>query len=121
MKLHINTKLLIGLSTTAAALCFAAVASAAVNADDAEYLARSNNCFKCHRVSGPKKDGPDYKEVAAKYKGKPDAEAKLIHHITSGEMAKFPDGHSEHHKIIKTDPPKDMNQIKNLVDWILAQ
>ena len=109
-------KLLLGLS--AATLFLSATATAAVNADDAEYLARSNNCFKCHRVSGPKKDGPDYKEVAAKYKGKPDAEAKLIHHITSGEMAKFPDGHSEAHKIIKT---KDMNQIKNLVDWILAQ
>src|ERR1019366_6968444 len=51
----------------------------------------------------------------------PAAEAKLIHHITSGEKAKFPDGHEEDHKIVKTDPPNDMAQIKNLVDWILEQ
>jgi hypothetical protein len=29
------------------------------------------------------------------------------------------DGFREH-KIIKTDPPNDMAQIKNLVDWILS-
>jgi cytochrome c len=55
--------------------------------------------------------------VAEKYRGKAEAEAKLIHHITSGEMAKFPDGHEENHKIINT---KDAAQIKNIVDWILA-
>ena len=37
--------------------------------------------------------------------------------ITTGEKAKFPDGHEEDHKIIKT---KDMNEIKNLVNWILS-
>jgi cytochrome c len=45
----------------------------------------------------------------------------LITHVTSGEKAKFPDGHEEEHKIVKTSPPKDMAQIKNLVDWILSQ
>src|ERR1035437_4184426 len=67
------------------------------------------------------KDGPAYQKVAEKFKGKPDAEEKLIHHITSGEKAKFPDGHEEDHKIVKTDPANDMAQIKNFVDWILAQ
>ncbi len=91
----------------------------AVDVDAAKQLARQNNCFKCHAVSHDK-DGPAYKKVAEKMKGKPDAEEKLIHHITSGEMAKFPDGHEEHHKIVKTDPPNDMKQIKNLIDWILS-
>jgi cytochrome c len=59
--------------------------------------------------------------VAQKYKGKPEAEAKLVNHIMSGEQAKFPDGHEEEHKIVKTSPPKDLEQIKNLVQWILAQ
>jgi len=92
----------------------------AVDAEAAKSLARQNNCFKCHSVEKDK-DGPAYKKVAEKFKGKPDAEARLITHVTSGEKAKFPDGHEEEHKIVKTSPPKDMAQIKNLVDWILSQ
>jgi len=102
-----------------AALLFSSAASAA-DETAARELARANNCFKCHAISKDK-DGPAYHKVAEEMKGKPDAQAKLIHHITSGEKAKFPDGHEENHKIVKTDPPNDMAQIKNLVDWILAQ
>lgn len=98
---------------------FASLAHA-VDADAAKQLAKQNNCFKCHAVD-KEKDGPAYKKVAEKYKGKADAEKRLIDHITSGEKAKFPDGHEEEHKIVKTSPPKDMAQIKNLVDWILSQ
>src|SRR5580765_1791340 len=101
-------------------LLFAMPAVAAVDVEAAKALARQNNCFKCHAAEKDK-DGPAYKKVAEKYKGKDNAEARLIEHITSGEKAKFPDGHEEEHKIVKTDPPKDMAQIKNLVDWILAQ
>lgn len=103
----------------AAALLFCSAAGAADEAAARE-LARANNCFKCHAISKDK-DGPSFHKVAEDFKGKPDAQAKLIHHLTSGEKAKFPDGHEEDHKIIKTDPPNDMAQIKNLVDWILAQ
>jgi len=103
----------------AAVLLFSSAASAA-DETAARELARANNCFKCHAISKDK-DGPAYHKVAEELRGKPDAEAKLIHHITSGEKAKFPDGHEEDHKIVKTDPPNDMAQIKNLVDWILAQ
>ena len=92
----------------------------AVDAEAAKALAKQNNCFKCHAVDKDK-DGPAYKKVAEKYKGKADAEAKLINHITSGEKAKFPDGHEEEHKIVKTSPAKDAEQIKNLVQWILSQ
>ncbi len=76
-------------------------------------------CFDCHAIN-KQKDGPPYAKVAAKYRGKANAEARLIEHITSGEKAKFPDGHEEDHKIVKTSPPKDMEQIRNLVQWILA-
>lgn len=82
----------------------------------ARALARQSNCFKCHSVD-KKKDGPAWREVAGKYRGKPDAEAKLTHHITSGEKAKFEDGHEEDHTIVKSNDPKE---IKNLVDWILS-
>ena len=97
-----------------------APAAQAVDADAALALARQNNCLKCHAIDKDK-DGPSYKKVAAKYKGKADAEARLVEHITSGEKAKFPDGHEEEHKIVKTSPPKDMAQIKNLVQWVLSQ
>lgn len=98
------------------AALLSAPAFAAVDAAAAESLARQNGCLKCHGID-KKKDGPSYKEVAAKFRGKADAEARLIQHITSGEKAKFPDGHEEDHKIIKT---KDMGEIKNLVQWILS-
>lgn len=91
-------------------------------ADDeaAKALAKQNNCLKCHSVDKDK-DGPSFKKVAEKYKGKATAEARLVEHITSGEKAKFPDGHEEEHKVVKTSPAKDMAQVKNLVQWILAQ
>jgi len=105
----------------AVAFAVAAFSSSAgaVDVDAAKELATQNNCFKCHSISR-ELDGPPYKKVAAKYKGNAKAEARLVEHIMSGEKAKFPDGHEEEHKIIKTSPPKDMAQIKNLVQWILA-
>ena len=67
------------------------------------------------------KEQEEIKKTAEKYKGKANAEARLVEHITTGEKAKFPDGHEEEHKIVKTSPPKDMEQVKNLVQWILSQ
>ena len=95
-------------------------ATYAVDVAAAKALAKQNNCLKCHAIDKVK-DGPSYHSVAEKFKGNPDAEEKLIYHITSGEKAKFPDGHEEEHKIVKTSPPKYMAQIKNLVQWILSQ
>lgn len=103
-------------AAVAASLLVLAPAAQAADADAAQALARQNNCFRCHSVEKAK-DGPAWKDVAAKYKGKPDAEQRLITHITSGEKAKFPDGHEEEHKIIKSPSPE---KTKNLVDWILS-
>jgi cytochrome c len=91
-----------------AAILLLSPAAYAVDADAAKALAKQNNCFKCHSVD-KEKDGPAYKKVAEKFKGKADAEKRLIEHITSGEKAKFPDGHEEEHKIVKTSPPHDMD------------
>ncbi len=101
------------------AACLAVAAEGRATAADEEAaraLARQSNCFKCHAVD-KKKEAPAWREVAKKYKGKADAEAKLTHHITSGEKVKFEDGHEEEHKIVAS---KDPAQIKNLVDWILS-
>ena len=92
-------------------------ATAAVDADAAKALAKSNDCFKCHAIDKDKK-GPSYKKIAAKYKGKADGEDKLIKNITTGPKVKLDDGKEEEHKIIDTKDPK---QLKNLVQWVLSQ
>ena len=115
-----SIRTLLAVTVTGAACLMTASSAFAVDAEAALALARQNNCLKCHSVD-KEKDGPAYKKVAAKFKGKADAEARLIQHITSGEKAKFPDGHEEEHKIVKTSPANDQAQIKNLVQWILAQ
>ena len=94
------------------------IASIASAADDAaaEALMKKSNCFKCHSVD-KKKDGPAYKEVAAKYKGKPDAVQKLTTHLTTNPKVKV-DGKEEEHTSLKT---KDSAEIKNVVDFILSR
>lgn len=92
------------------------VNAADVDVDAAKKLAKENGCFRCHGVDKDK-DGPAWNKIAVKYKADPKAEEKLLHHLTSGEKAKFPDGHEEAHMILKSEEPKDS---KNLVDWILS-
>ena len=86
-------KLLTIVSATALALT---ISSGAYAFDEASaralYKSPKNNCSKCHAIDKDK-DGPAYHKVAEKYKGKPDAEKRLIQHITSGEKVKLSDGH----------------------------
>ena len=113
-----NASRLVLLSSAILALSCLSGGAVAVDGDAAMTLAKQSGCFKCHRPDRPK-DGPAFRDVAAKWKDKPvaDAEKRLIEHITSGEMVKFKDGHEEHHKIVKSEDPAE---IKNLVDWILS-
>ena len=90
--------------------------SDSVDVAAAEALAKRSNCNKCHSID-KKKDGPPYKETAAKYKGKSDAEAKLVKHMTTGPTIKI-DGVEEQHQIVKT---KVDSEIKNLVHYILSR
>lgn len=115
-----NARFTVSMLVSGLALALCAFSAEALDADAAKALARQNNCLKCHAVDKDK-DGPAFKKVAEKYKGKADAEKRLMEHLTSGEKAKFPDGHEEEHKVVKTSPPKDMEQVKNLVQWVLAQ
>jgi cytochrome c len=93
-----------------------AVNAPALDAVSAEALMKDSGCNKCHGID-KRKDGPAYRDVAAKYGGKPDAEATITHHVTSGEKVKFEDGHEESHKKVKV---KDASETKNLVSWILS-
>jgi cytochrome c len=101
-----------------AALTFAIPLAQAANVDAAaaQTFAKDNECFKCHTLEKTKK-GPSYKKIAAKYKGKADAEAKLFKHLVTGPKVKLEDGTEEEHKIIDS---KDEAEAKNLVRWILS-
>ena len=92
-------------------------AHAAVDAAAAQEQMKSNKCTKCHS-SEKSKTGPSLKSIAAKYKGKADAEAAVIKSITTGPMVKLDDGTQEELTIIKT---KDAAQLKNLAQWILSR
>ena len=82
----------------------ALIASGAASAQEA--LAKSEGCLNCHAVD-TKKVGPAFKEVAAKYKGKADAEATLVAKLSKGEG----------HPATKAKP----DDIKGLVKWVLSQ
>lgn len=85
-----------------------------VSAD--EGLAKSNKCLKCHAVD-KKKDGPAFKEVAKKYKGKADAEAKLTAFLSKGGKIKV-DGVEEEHTTVKGG---DAAVAGKIAKWVLAQ
>ncbi len=91
-------------------------AAQAVDTAAAEALAKKSGCLKCHSVT-QKKDGPSYKSVAEKYKGKPDAEQKLYTHLTTNPKVKV-DGKEEEHDSLKT---KNDAEIKNVIRWILSR
>ena len=84
-------------------------AAPAARADDAavESLMKKSNCFKCHAID-KKKDGPPFKETAAKYKGKPDAEATIYKFLTD------PNGDHPEYK-------GNRDEAKIVIKWILQQ
>lgn len=100
------------------ALSFSGAASA-MDVDTAKDLMKQNKCTQCHGMDKDK-DGPSFKKVAAKFKGKADGEAKLFEHLTTGPTVKLSDGSEEVHKVVKTSPAKDKAQITNLVQYILS-
>ena len=79
--------------------------AAAATAQAQEALAKSGGCLNCHAVDA-KKIGPSFKESAAKYKGKADAEAMLVAKL--GDSAKHPASKAS---------PEDRTK---LIKWILA-
>lgn len=69
-------------------------------------LSKSAGCVKCHDIE-KKKKGPSYKESAAKYKGKADAEATIFKGITD------PKGDHPEMKASADDT-------KTMIKWILT-
>jgi cytochrome c len=87
-----------------------------VDVASAEKLIEDSKCGKCHSLD-KQKDGPSFKKTAAKYKGKADAEAKLVTHMTTAPTVEI-DGVKEEHTKIKS---KDEAAIKNLARYILSR
>jgi cytochrome c len=103
----------------AALVAFAAATAAqaqTVDAAAAEALMKKSGCFKCHSVT-QKKDAPPYKEIAGKFKAKPDAEKLLVTHLTTNPKVKV-DGKEEEHDSLKT---KNDAEIRNVANWILTR
>lgn len=77
-------------------------------------LAQEKNCMACHAVD-KKMVGPAYKEVAAKYAGQKDAEAKLVQKVLKGGSGVWgPVPMPANAQVNEADA-------KKLVSWILAQ
>jgi cytochrome c len=70
-------------------------------------LAKSAGCAKCHDMDKTKKGAPGFKETAAQYKGKADAEATILKKIndTKGD-----------HPEMKAKP----EEVQSVVKWILS-
>ena len=100
------------------AVLFSGAALIVDAADDAaaEALVKKSKCLTCHSVD-KKKDGPSFKETAAKYKGKADAEQKLYTHLTTHPTIKV-DGKEEKHESLKTTNDAE---VKNVIAWILSR
>jgi cytochrome c len=88
-----------------AAAATAALALAAGPTLAQEDVAKKNGCIGCHQVSSDKSQPPaSFKVIAAKYKGKDDAAAKLEEKLSKGHHGKKPSA----------------DDAKAIVDWILG-
>ena len=77
-------------------------------------LAQKKNCMACHAVD-KKVIGPAYKDVAAKYAGRPDAVAALAQKVMkggSGVWGPVP---------MPANPQVSEAEARQLVQWILSQ
>ena len=85
------------------------VQAQAVDVEAAEDLARRSNCTKCHSVT-KERLGPAFRTTAEKYRGRADALAVLVTHMTTGPRIVL-DDEEEKHQIVKS---KDESEINNL-------
>lgn len=100
----------------ACGLLMGAPAARAMDDKDVVNLMKKNNCMKCHAPE-KKKDGPSYKELAEKFRGKDSAEADVRKHITTSSKVEIK-GKKEEHEPLKTT---DEAEIGAVVKWILSR
>ena len=88
--------------------------AAAVPAQASEELAKKHLCTTCHVTKGPKTIGPSYADVAKKYAGQKDAEAKLAEKVKKGGQGAWGQ--------IPMPPNAGVpdGDIKTLVKWVMS-
>ncbi|MES2901524.1 MAG: c-type cytochrome [Pseudomonadota bacterium] len=94
-------------------MCVAMSALVSTSAMASADLAKAKNCMSCHAVAN-KLLGPAFKDVASRYAGQKDAEAKLTAKVLKGGAGAW-----------GTLPMPENKQVseaeaKTLVKWILA-
>ena len=86
----------------------------ALPAQASEDLAKKHLCTTCHVVKGTKTIGPTYAEVAKKYAGQKDAEAKLADKVKKGGQGVWGQIPMPPNSAV---PDAD---VKALVKWVLS-
>ena len=109
------TSMFIATAVTLALSGPVSAAGAAPDEADAMALLKESKCITCHSVD-KKKDGPAYVAVSKKYKGNPEAVAKLTTWVSKKHTVKIDDEEEEHGMVKTRDPAR----ISNLVTWILS-
>lgn len=99
-----------------AGLLLGASSASALSDNEVKSLMKKSNCFRCH-AEDKAKDGPTYKEIAEKNRGKPDIEATFYKRVTTFEKVEIK-GKKEDHEPLKT---KKDDEIKAVVQWILTR
>jgi cytochrome c len=96
-------------------MTFGVALSTAALADEGEALFKKSGCNICHSVN-KKSVGPAMTEVAAKYAGDADAEAKLAAKVRSGGAGSFG-------KVPMPATPAKVSDdsIKTILAWALKQ
>ena len=94
-----------------AALSLAALSTPALASLE---LAQKNACTACHAVD-KKLVGPAYKDVAAKYKGDPKAQAMLEEKVKKGGVGVWGQVPMPPNGAVKDE------DVKTLVKWVLSQ
>ena len=87
---------------------------AALPAQASEDLAKKHMCTTCHAIKGAKTIGPTYADVAKKYAGQKDADAKLAEKVKKGGQGVWGQVPMPPNAAV---PDAD---IKALVKWILS-
>lgn len=94
-----------------AVVALGVAAAPVARADDA--LAKKHNCTACHQID-KKSVGPAYKDVAKKYKGQADAQAKLAAKVKKGGQGVWGQVPMPPNAAV---PDADIDR---LVKWVLA-
>lgn len=88
--------------------------SAVLPVQSSEDLAKKHLCITCHAVKGAKTIGPTYADVAKKYAGQKDAEAKLAEKVKKGGQGVWGQVPMPPNAAV---PDAD---VKALVKWVLS-